>query len=41
MKNKKVKHENSRLLVAMKNVKTKTMKRENINRENENSNRET
>jgi len=25
----------------MKNVKTKTMKRENINRENENSNRET
>jgi len=33
MKKKNVKHENSRLLVTMKNVKTKTVKCENINRE--------
>jgi len=33
MKNKNMKHENSILLVAMKNVKTKTVKRENIDRE--------
>jgi len=33
MKNKNVKHENSRLLVAVQNVKTKTVKHENNNRE--------
>jgi len=33
MKNKNMKHENQMLLVAMQNVKTKTVKRENIDRE--------